>query len=378
MPLLQGRVLATHVAGGCAVRSRRATWTPSFGIEGCEGRGMLSRPDRILHWEVLETHLDEACFSRTQWERRLSSADYSLDEVARGDEQRLRAHLKALVAGGRRVRDRLLLPLLDGDDEERLQVAGFVLLADGEGQDPECILSVLREGADVQRTSMQRALELSGRKDLAALLYRELVEGAVSSRARLLEVLAFRQLSVGPRLGDFLRSEDLEVRIAALRAACRQPMMEEEVACLRKALGAPGPGEREAALGLGLRRGLRAAWLACPTLARQDDASGQLARLALALGGEVQDVERLVRLLEVPALRRHTLWALGFSGHVAAAEACLACAREPALAAVAAEAFCAITGLALEGAFRQAREPEESRSSAPVSRSPSVEGCCWT
>ncbi|NMO17514.1 TIGR02270 family protein [Pyxidicoccus fallax] len=321
---------------------------------------LLSRPDRYLRWDVLETHLEEACFLWTQWEQTLSSALFTLDEVAQGDEQRLRAHLKALVAGGRRVCERLLLPCIEGDDTERLRVAAFVLLAKGEGQDLSSVLRGLSQADEAQRAAFQRALEVSEAMDLSAGLLRSLLEGDGHDTATLLEVLAFRQVPLGPRLGVFLGSSDAAVRIAALRAGRHQPPSDEEARALRGALDSSVPEEREAALALGLRRGSRTAWLACPALAAQADTAGEISRLALALGGDARDVERLIRLLEMAPLRRSVLWALGFSGRVAAADACLAHMREPGLAAVAAEAFCAITGLVLEGAFRQPPAPESS------------------
>ncbi|HVG60016.1 MAG TPA: hypothetical protein VNA24_15775 [Hyalangium sp.] len=58
------------------------------------------------------------------------------------------------------------------------------------------------------------------------------------------------------------------------------------------------------------------------------------------------------------ALREDVLWALGFSGHALAAKACLRWMGDDKAAALAGEAFSAITGLKLEEEYRKA--PKEA------------------
>jgi hypothetical protein len=87
------------------------------------------------------------------------------------------------------------------------------------------------------------------------------------------------------------------------------------------------------------------------------------ALLALALGGSPADVQRLIEWAAEPALRAEALWALGFSGRRAAAEALLSALRlhgEP----LAVHAFATITGMPLEGVL-EAGAPEVEDGDAP-------------
>ncbi|MFY2557024.1 hypothetical protein ACN469_05290 [Corallococcus terminator] len=80
----------------------------------------------------------------------------------------------------------------------------------------------------------------------------------------------------------------------------------------------------------------------------------------------------MVEHLEAPRLRGEVLWALGFSGRVEAADACAELLGDKLHGRVAAEAFCAITGLVLEETFVQEPpddEPEEDDLDADLSLS---------
>jgi uncharacterized protein (TIGR02270 family) len=80
--------------------------------------------------------------------------------------------------------------------------------------------------------------------------------------------------------------------------------------------------------------------------------------LLLALGGAEEDLRRLTALLEQPSTMPAALYALGFSGRRAAAEACLSLLGDKKACALAAESFCAITGLELTGELLAEAEPE--------------------
>ena len=56
-----------------------------------------------IRWDIAKEHLDEAAFLRQLWEQSLCSPQYSLAEIAQGPEERMLAHLDALVLGGARV-----------------------------------------------------------------------------------------------------------------------------------------------------------------------------------------------------------------------------------------------------------------------------------
>jgi hypothetical protein len=82
--------------------------------------------------------------------------------------------------------------------------------------------------------------------------------------------------------------------------------------------------------------------------------------LLAALGGDTKDQMPLLDVLSVPALQCDALWALGFSGRVQAADACLALMRkkDSLVARLAGEAFCSITGLEMKERYVSMEPPE--------------------
>jgi uncharacterized protein (TIGR02270 family) len=80
----------------------------------------------------------------------------------------------------------------------------------------------------------------------------------------------------------------------------------------------------------------------------------------LGLLGTERDQTSLYDALTLETTRHEAIFALGFAGTFAAAEAAVQCMREPALAQLAAEAFCAITGLDLEAQKLLALDAEDA------------------
>jgi uncharacterized protein (TIGR02270 family) len=101
---------------------------------------------------------------------------------------------------------------------------------------------------------------------------------------------------------------------------------------------------RDAAIETGLLRGSRAAWQACRRVVEERAPMPRLALLTLALSGGPADLRLLLDLVASPELRAEALWALGFSGRVAAAEAALT-ALDTEDGPLALDTFALITGL---------------------------------
>ncbi|RKH09662.1 hypothetical protein D7X74_29175 [Corallococcus sp. CA047B] len=203
------------------------------------------------------------------------------------------------MVAGSKAAERLLLPALTHEDPEYIRAACMALLRSGTEVGVDSVLRTLTQGEQDARKEAQRALALDG----------------------------------GPALRREYCDSEQELRAV-------EP---------REALHSPDPAVREAALVLGLVRGQRIAWQACQQQLDARDAAGSTARLLLAVGGDDKDIERLKSLLQVSNLRADVLWALGFSGRLSAAEACLPWMHDKAFASIAAEAFCSIVGLKLEG-----------------------------
>jgi hypothetical protein len=323
---------------------------------------MFRTPDRSLRFDVLERHLEEAAFLWTQWEAALADAGYTLAEVAEGPEWRLRAHLDALVVAGRGAVARLLLPALEEGEPEARRAAAFVLLAEGEARDPGPVLAALAAADAEGRAALIRAFEVSESPRAHEPLL-PLLAGPTPAWPRSLDALAFRR----PRRrrgGPAPRP----ARPGCGRRLPRRPDVPGGAHPERCAgLSDPDPGVRRSALHAGLVAGQPPAFRACRDLAGQGGETGRLARAAVAVGGGAEEASFLAGLLADEALRRDALWALGFSGRLAAAEACLPFLEDEELGGVAAEAFAAIAGLPLASPFlRDPPRPREEGELPPL------------
>jgi uncharacterized protein (TIGR02270 family) len=311
--------------------------------------------------DVLEEHLDEAAFLWSQWERALVSASYDRAHTAEC-EGRLLAHVDGLVVGAEAAVSELLLPGLETDEPERISAAALALLA-GKRELVE-VLEVLDSGDEVQRAGVGRALALSEREGLEAVLLKRLAAEDPALRAVAFQVLAFRGVVPQETRTQWLYRDDAGPVIAALRDP--RPLARELAqSVLPQLLMDPRPGVREAAITTGLVSGARAAWKACRTGVEEGGSGWRQGLVVLALGGDERDAEGLVALLRQEPLRADVLWALGFSGQALAAEACLEWMGDDKVASLAGEAFSAITGLKLEGEYQKPPK-EEGDALAPL------------
>lgn len=309
----------------------------------------------MLLVDVWEEHLDEASFRWEQWERALVAPDSTLVETAEREE-RLLGNLEGLAE--REALDAVVRPAFDSEEAARISVATHALLSQGAVDE---VVSRLRGAEAESRGAMRRALEVSEVTGVSTALESLLKTGDLDLQAHVLEVLAFRQSASPEVLGRYFPHDEPRARIAALGGA--RPLPEE---LARKVLPAlltsAHPDIRLAAMEAGLTSGLRMAWDACGKEAREAEVSSPEAMVLLALGGGEEDTDFLVGLAKDDALRAEALWALGFSGRLAAMEVCARLLHVPRVARLAGEAFSAMTGLELEGpyALLEGEEPEES------------------
>jgi uncharacterized protein (TIGR02270 family) len=315
----------------------------------------------IIRWDVVEEHLDEAAFLRAQWERALADPEYTLEEVRDGPEERMLAHLDGLVVAGRRAADRLLVPALAGDDGDVAFAAAFALLASEDGDFTDPVLRALGDGEPAVAEAVLRALQLAPRPDLGTRLALVLAKGAPLAQSYALRALAFRRIDPGVRLDPLAGSKDAALRRAVLRVARVFP---ERVppGTVERALASDDAEERALAIEVGLVLGVKAAWTACERAARDAGPGWGRAAIGWALSGE-RDLGPLDAGLADPARRRDALFALGFTGRAAAAEAALGWIGDGQAGRVAAETISAVTGLAIEG--RHAAPPERWDPDAP-------------
>jgi uncharacterized protein (TIGR02270 family) len=322
---------------------------------------------------VCAQHLDEAAFLWTQWESSLDSPLLTLGELYDVDERRLLAHLDALVLGGEGVRKEFITPALASGEPELVTVAALVLLA----MPPEDatalrqVLDALVEGGPDLRPCIQRALQLSATPARVPAVQELLQQEDPALVATALEVLTFWGADAGPTLPTLLAHPAPEVTAAALRAA---RVMDGRVspAPVLRALDSPHAEVRDEALVIGTALGLMPAFTQCRQLASHPKTPSRTAMLLLAMGGEAADVRLLLEQLDRPGAQADALWALGFSGRREAAEACLELLDTAGLEGLAAEAFCAVTGLRLEGAFLLPEPENDEDEEAPPLLAPAL------
>ncbi len=314
---------------------------------GSTGTRTEVRDDIRLNWSMYEQHLDEAEFLWARWEHSLVAPDHVLDEVTELEE-RLLAHLDGLVLGGAPVAERLLASAVESEDPHQVASAVYVLLSPELPAGSEIVRAALQTAAPEVLSAFHRGLQVREREALPSWLPDLLKQEEPARQALSLEVLTSHGVDPGATLTGLLRHEAPGVAAAALRAAARVRLRLESN-LLRAHLDSPKPAVRDAAIEAGLLGGHKAAWLACRKAVETGAPSLRLPALMLALGGDPQDEARLKHLLTEPDHRPDGLWALGFCGRPSAAEVCLQWMKDETVAHLAAEAFCAITGLHLQG-----------------------------
>ncbi|HEY7725140.1 MAG TPA: TIGR02270 family protein [Anaeromyxobacteraceae bacterium] len=315
------------------------------------------RPEAPIRWDIVEEHLDEAGFLRQLWEEALRSPVYTLAEIAAGPEERMLAHLDGLVVAGRRAAEKLLLPALGGDDPGLVFAAAFALLASEDGDFTDAVLAALGEAEPEPRAAIRRALGVVPRADLGARLAALAPRAAPPLQADLLEVLASLRVDPGVRLEPLFAGKSAADRARALRIARAFPGRLDPRAVERGLVDA-GAEVRAAAMETGLVTGVRGAAGACEAEVAGRGEAFATAALLGALSGEEKAVAPLVEALGDDDVVGPALFALGFTGRVAAADALLELMeRDEKLAPLAAEGFCAISGLVVGKRFERETPP---------------------
>jgi uncharacterized protein (TIGR02270 family) len=128
---------------------------------------------------------------------------------------------------------------------------------------------------------------------------------------------------------------------------------------LARALALSEAGALQTAIESGLILGDRTAWALCRDQVEVAGAGRARALLAAAMLGSERDHAAVMAALADPRWQRDAIWALGFGGRRAGADACLDLLAQDQHPRLAAEAFCAITGLDLHDADLAVAPPPE-------------------
>jgi uncharacterized protein (TIGR02270 family) len=348
--------------------------TPPSGVQRVQlgaagaGDGLARREaaarQRSIQWDIYEEHLEEAAFLWTQWERALSAANYTLEEVAAGPEERLLAHLDALVLGGDTVADRLLRPALvageKGSDPSQRAVAGWVLLDAGGPERFESVWGALVSASEPpERRALGRAFEVSSRRELAAWLGERFGAHGDDADAVIIDAIGAhdRHRLVRLPLPELGARASGALLAAVLRALQRVPAPQHR-ASIERGLGSDDGEARAAAIEAGTLLKLPSTAAACRQAVAERMPCRRLAMAALATIGDARDRQRLLDWSTGAEVAADALWALAFTGRVDCAERLLESVEDAKLGPIAADSFGSITGLAIAGPFARARAPE--------------------
>ncbi len=196
--------------------------------------------------------------------------------------------------------------------------------------------------------ALRRGLELAERPEPLVHLRRECQKAKPSTQAALLEWASFRGLEPACDL-ESLASTDVPSLQKAVMGAARYGEREAAKSCTCKGYDYADPAARNAAIETGLILGEPDAWGACKHYAQKDGRGSGRLMVLLACLGKASDQAPLYRCIAHAKLGPAAIWALGFAGTVTAAQACIDCMKKGLHVELAAEAFCAMTGLDLAG-----------------------------
>ncbi len=295
--------------------------------------------------EEIEDHLGQAQGLWARWHRSLSSPDQNLAAAWRSSEERLHDHLPALQRGGLKAVVEVYLAALASDELDRLAVVAFALSAIAPGREPLLAAMMRAEGPRLQ--ALRRGVELARDPGFLALLDRRFEAAPARVQAAVLDLRRFGRDDPGPHTLDLLLGSDLACQVAAARAVrhARSELAVDRAVDL--AMMAPHPEVRNGAIESGLYAGQAEAWSACLQTVRAGVPGRGALLLPIALLGTIAEHRLVIDGLADEETRADAIWALGFAGSVAAADACLELLAQELHPAAAAEALGAITGLDL-------------------------------
>ncbi|MEM6293229.1 MAG: TIGR02270 family protein [Myxococcota bacterium] len=322
--------------------------------------------DTIL-WDVIEEHLDEAEYLAENWRVNLDSPAYLRDEFERGPQERLLAHVDGLVVGGDPVRTEVLGPALQDEDTDpwRVTAAALALLGHDSRQVSEPLFNELDALPEPAREGVIEALVMSDRPDIDVRLTDALRRGGAAEHLVALATVGGRRgINPGNLVDALLKDGDAVARTAAVSMLGYGDR--RYVTWAEHCLAKPEPELQRAALRAGLMMGSGLAWQTAGRLGLAEESPDREAMVLLCSFAEPMIIERLTRMLEVEASRADALFALGFSGRVAALDAIVPWLGDEAFGPLAGEAFASMTGLPLDDdAYWTDREDDDVEDEDP-------------
>jgi uncharacterized protein (TIGR02270 family) len=306
-------------------------------------------PSPPVAWSIVEESGDEAEFL---WQRRdamLDAPNCTLSDVEAWAEDRLLGALDGLVVAGEAGVDRVLGPMLTSDESARVSVSAWALLSTGSAAAVDVFRTAFLAATGARLTALRRGLELVP----AAIPTLGLSTQAASpaALAAYLEACTFARRSLdGQDLAGLLARRDVEIQ-RAVAYGLRFAPVEVQRACYPVFLTLSDSEARGLAVESYAVAGFPQAKTECRSecrmLAAAEIRGSARMLLLLAVVGSASDHRVVVKALGKEARQRDAIWALGFGGRRDGADACIELLAQDRHVRLAAEAFCAITGLDL-------------------------------
>ncbi len=318
----------------------------------------------ILHWAT-ETHLDEAGYLLGARATDLTLPGKTLKSVQHGTEERFAANIDGLQLGGTFVATDLLLPAIKNDDpvdSDTTAAATYAYCCHAPKERLEIVLRCLSHADpdNEQAQGIVAGLQLLDRSDVGDLTREALYSSGGDTHASFLAIMKTFAVHPGPIVEASLQSADVDLQLAALGVAGRINAP-HYAGYAERLIESSEPKVHDLALEVALAGRSRVAWNACLRGTQEHGPSVQGMELC-GLLGSTTDHQSLLYYLGDTQQRAAALWGLGFTGRAEAAEACLAWidAEDSIVAKLAAEAFCAITGLAPDDDNTQDTKPDDN------------------
>jgi uncharacterized protein (TIGR02270 family) len=315
-------------------------------------------------WSIVEESGDEAEFL---WQRRdamLDAPDRSLSDVETWAEERLLGALDGLTVAGDPGVERVLGPMLASEEASRVSAAALALLSSGSANAVGVFGEAFVTASGARLAALRRALELVP----AALpsLERPAQSASPEVTAAYFDACAFARRPLdGQAVASHLAGREVELQRAAARGLRFTPTAVQQ-ACYPIFLRLADPQARSLAVESYVVAGFPKARTECRSecrmLAGAEICGSARMLLLLAMVGTASDHKVVVKALRKEGRQRDALWALGFGGRLEGAEACIDMLARERHVRLAAEAFCAITGLDLDAqglVVPPAPEPDE-------------------
>jgi uncharacterized protein (TIGR02270 family) len=317
---------------------------------------MTVRVEPLAH--LVEESFEEAGFLWSRWESDLSSISRNIDEVWSWTEDRLSGALDGALLASDAMLEPWVRRSIESGRRQELSSLAYVLSTSAAPSARALLARTLADAKGTRLNALIRGLEVAPLDGTFAPVTKVLARQSPEHAAALSGLKAFRRAALGDELKVGYESADPACQVLALHAA-RQLPLQYAAAWVDAGLKSEHAAVRAAAMQTGIRHQIPNAWHEAIIAVRERNS--EYARLlpVLAMLGHETEHQLIFSLLGEPKLQRRAIWSLGCIGTQEAAHYCIVALKHPKLARMAAEAYCAITGVDLVRERMSLPEPDE-------------------